>query len=98
MRGPCFPRTHSTPSRSARSLSVQPSCRPGLLPSGTKPSEPFHEQRVDFQGFWFVDQGVEQLVVASRRNTEEVVDRLFFGAGVAPPLALELDDLSLLLR
>ena len=41
-----------------------------------------------------VDQGVEDLVVAGRRHVELLADRGLLGAGVLPPLALELQDLA----
>ena len=39
-----------------------------------------------------IDHGVQQLIVAGRREPELGTDRVFFGADVTPPLPLEGED------
>nr|BFE67449.1 hypothetical protein GCM10020092_007500 [Actinoplanes digitatis] len=79
---------------------VRLDARAGLAPAGAGPgraqaAQPADEDRVVLQCRRVVQQGVEQLVVARGRQSERVPDRLFLGAGVLPPLALEREDLDL---
>src|SRR5262245_29666413 len=58
------------------------------------PAQAAHQQRVLGQGLGTIDEGVEHLVVAGGRHVEGLADRGLLGAGVLPPLALELEDLA----
>src|SRR4051794_4471588 len=54
------------------------------------PAEAADQQGILGQGLGTVDQGVEHLVVAGRRHVEGLADRGLLGAGILPPLPLEL--------
>src|SRR4051794_38816302 len=71
----------------------------GALPlaGGPQPAQPAHEQRGGGERLGPVDEGVEDLVVARRGHVELLAHRGLLGAGVLPPLALELEDLAVTL-
>src|SRR5215218_3450846 len=78
----------------ALDLEAETAGRALALAGGSQTSEPAHEQRVDLEGLGAVDERVEHLVVAGGRHVELLADRSLLGAGVLPPLALELEDLA----
>src|SRR4249919_1447843 len=84
-------------SRLISDLEPEPPGRAGALPLCPHPAQAADEQRVGDQGLGTVDEGVEHLVVAGRRHVERLADRGLLGAGVLPPLALELQDLAVAL-
>src|SRR6188472_3480012 len=75
---------------------LEPEPAGGALPlaGGTQPAQPADQQRVGLQRLGAVDEGVEHLVVPGRRHVELLADRGLLGAGVLPPLALEVEDLA----
>src|SRR3954451_14687621 len=75
-------------------LETEASRRPRTLPLRAHPTEPTDQERVLDEGLGTVDEGVQHLVVAGRRHVERLADRGLLGAGVLPPLALELEDLA----
>src|SRR5665647_2166872 len=78
-------------------LDAQPPGRTGTLTGRTKSAQTLDQHRVGRKGDRTVDQHVEHLVVPGGAHVEELADRLFLGAGVLPPLALEGDDLAVAL-
>src|SRR6478735_4424312 len=64
------------------------------LAGGPEATQPADQERVGLEGLGTVDQGVEDLVVARRGHVELLADRGLLGAGVLPPLPLELEDLA----
>src|SRR5215217_1233605 len=77
-------------------LDLEPEAARGALTlaGGPEPAQPADEQGIDLEGLGPVDQGVEHLVVAGGRHVELLADGSLLGAGVLPPLALELEDLA----
>jgi hypothetical protein len=63
----------------------------------TEAQQPAHKHRIGLQRGGLVDQPVQQLVVAHRRDVELLPDRRLLGAVVLPLVALELEDLSVTL-
>src|SRR6476620_5069696 len=76
-------------------VAAQPARRPGLLPTGPQPSQPFDQHRVSYQLLRPVHQRSEHLIVTGGRHREELLDGVFLGAGVLPPLALKRQDVVL---
>src|SRR5262249_47630048 len=83
--------------RRARSARVHPEAarRPSVLAAGAQPPQPLDQHRVGGHRGRLVDQGVEHLVVPGIGHVEQLADRLFLGARVLPPLALERENLAL---
>src|SRR5688572_8917618 len=75
-------------------LEAETTSRALALAGRTQPAQATDQQRVDLEGLGTVDQGVEDLVVAGGRHVELLADRGLLGAGVLPPLTLELEDLA----
>ena len=65
-----------------------------LVARGPPPAQPAHQPRRVRLGGGQVDQPVEQLVVAGRRQVEPLADDLVLGAGVGDPVLLEGEDLA----
>src|SRR5687768_17585826 len=88
------------PLRNIRPSDVESeSARRGLaLAGGAQAAQAADEQRVVHEGLGTVDEGVQDLVVAGRGHVELVADCCFLGAGVLPPLTLEVQDLAIALR
>jgi hypothetical protein len=76
-------------------VEAEPPRRTCLLPTGPQPAQPFDQHRVGRQRLGAVHQRIEHLVITGGRHREEVLDGIFFGAGVLPPLALERQDVVL---
>src|SRR6476620_96775 len=75
-------------------LEAEAACGALALTGGAEAAQATDQQRVRLEGLGTVDQRVEHLVVAGRRHVELLADRGLLGAGVLPPLALELEDLA----
>src|SRR5674476_181592 len=75
-------------------LDAQPPGRTRQLAGRAKAAQTLNQHRVGRQSDGTVDQHVEHLVVPGGAHVEQLADRLFLGAGVLPPLALEGDDLA----
>src|SRR6476620_2145118 len=67
------------------------------LARGAQPAQAADQQRVGLEGLGTVDERVQHLVVARRGHVELLADRGLLGAGVLPPLALEVEDLAVAL-
>jgi len=50
------------------------------------------EHRIMSHGVGRIDHNVQQLIIPGRREAEDLTDRLLLGAGVPPPLPLEVED------
>src|SRR3954462_13566429 len=79
-------------------LDAEAARRPGPLPGGAQPAQPFHQHRVGGEGLRTVEQRVEHLVVAGRGHVEQLADRLLLGAGELPPRVLKGEDRSVAFR
>src|SRR3954451_23734747 len=75
-------------------LEAEAAGRSLALPGGAEPPQPADQQRVGLEGLRAVDERVEDLVVAGRGHVELLANRGLLGAGVLPPLALEVEDLA----
>src|SRR5450759_3079069 len=75
-------------------LDAQPPGRTRPLKGRAKSAQTLDQHRVGRKSDGTVDQHVEHLVVPGGAHVEQLADRLFLGAGVLPPLALEGDDLA----
>src|SRR5437868_1416558 len=93
-------RVGSTTPRSLRRNTVSPLVRDveaegargaRRLAGGPGAAQATHEQRVVLQRLGTVDERVQHLVVAGRGHVELLADGLLLGAGVLPPLALEVE-------
>src|SRR2546423_1193078 len=71
---------------------------PGALPRRPQPAQPLDHLRLVGQRPLVVQQGVEHLVVAGRRDTEPLADRLLLAPGMPPPLLLERQDRAVPVR
>ena len=78
----------------APELEAEPAGRALPLPGGAQPAQPADQQRVGLERLGAVDERVEDLVVARRGHVELLADRGLLGAGVLPPVPLELEDLA----
>src|SRR5690349_4882740 len=92
--GNATPRSSRTRRTTGSDLEAEAAGRALTLPRGAEPAQPADQQRVGLEGLRPVDQRVEHLVVAGRGHVELLADRGLLGAGVLPPLALELEDLA----
>src|SRR3954447_14957362 len=79
-------------------LDAEAARRPGPLPGGAQPAQPFHQHRVGGEGLGTVEQRVEHLVVARGGHVEQLTDGLLLGARELPPLPFEGEDGSVALR
>jgi hypothetical protein len=66
-------------------------------PGGALALEALDEHGVVGERRRVVDQAAEELVVGGGADAELAPDRLLLGAGVPPPMALELEDATLAL-
>src|SRR6478672_8798029 len=78
-------------------LEAEAACGALALTGGAEAAQATDQQRVRLEGLGTVDQRVEHLVVAGRRHVELLADRGLLGAGVLPPLTLEVEDLAVAL-
>src|SRR3954452_16979164 len=89
--------TWLTARRTGSDLEPEAASGPRPLPGRAQPAQPPDQERVVGEGLGTVDEGVEDLVVARRGHVELLADGLLLGAGVLPPLALEVEDLTVAL-
>src|SRR4051795_9920787 len=82
---------------STSDLEPEPPGRTHALALRPHPTQTPDQERVLDERFGAVDQCVQHLVVAGRRHVEGLADSGLLGAGVLPPLALELEDLAVAL-
>src|SRR5690606_19480586 len=69
--------------------------RPAARASGTHATQALHEHGVVRERRLLIDQRIEHLVLLSGVHAEQLANRVFLGARVAPPLALEVEDLGI---
>src|SRR5690606_29108418 len=96
-------RAQRPPARPARARRAGSRSPAPLLPGGpalealaaapvTQAAQAPDEQRVVVHGLGVLDQAVEDLVIARRRQREPVADGCLLRTGLGPPRALEVQD------
>lgn len=71
--------------------------RPGAVARRPQSTEPLHQHRVVGQRLRTINESVQDLVVASGGEVEQLARGLFLGSGVFPPLPLKIEDRPLTL-